>query len=117
MRKRTPLLVAAMLVGTAGTAVAAAPGKLAGTVGPGFTISLTAKGKPVKSLKAGKFTFTVADKSNIHDFHLTGPGVNSVITSVSAVGTKTVTLTLKKGTYKFVCDPHASSMHGSFTVS
>ena len=32
MRKRTPLLVAAMLVGTAGTAVAAAPGKLAGTM-------------------------------------------------------------------------------------
>jgi plastocyanin len=26
-------------------------------------------------------------------------------------------MTLKKGTYKFVCDPHASSMKGSFTVA
>jgi len=25
-------------------------------------------------------------------------------------------LALKKGTYRFFCDPHASIMHGSFTV-
>jgi plastocyanin len=30
---------------------------------------------------------------------------------------KSVVLTLKKGTYKYVCDPHASSMRGSFTVA
>ena len=117
MRARTPLLVVAIVAGTATTAVAAAPGKLAGTVGPGFTIALASKGKPVKALKAGSFTITVNDKSSIHNFHLTGPGLNKVITSVSGTGTKSLTLTLKKGTYKFVCDPHASSMHGSFTVS
>jgi len=59
----------------------------------------------------------VTDKSPIHNFHLTGPGVNKEITSVSFQGTKTVTVTLKKGTYKYVCDPHASAMKGSFKVS
>ena len=38
-------------------------------------------------------------------------------TSVGQVGKKTFTVTLKKGTYRFVCDPHASQMKGSFKVS
>ena len=83
-----------------------------GTVGPGFTISMAKK-----PTKAGKAKLVIADKSSIHNFHLTGAGVN-VKTSVSAVGTKTFTVTLKKGTtYRFVCDPHASSMKGSFKIS
>ena len=81
-----------------------------GTVGPGFTIKMA-----TKPTKAGKVKLVVADKASIHNFHLTGPGVN-VKTSVSATGTKTFTVTLKKGTYKFFCDPHASTMKGSFTV-
>jgi plastocyanin len=81
-----------------------------GTVGPGFTIKLA-----TKPTKAGTIKLVVADKSSIHNFHLSGPGVN-VKTSVSATGTKTFTVTLKKGTYKFMCDPHASVMKGSFTV-
>jgi plastocyanin len=36
---------------------------------------------------------------------------------VSFVGKKSLTVTLKKGTYRFVCDPHASSMKGSFKVA
>ncbi len=80
------------------------------TVGPGFTISMATKPKT-----AGKIKLVIADKSSIHNFRLKGPGVN-VATSVSAVGSKTFTVTLKKGTYKFVCDPHATSMKGSFTV-
>lgn len=89
---------------------------LTGTVGPGFTISLTQGGKKVSKLKAGKYVFKIADKSKIHNFHLTGPGVNKK-TSVTFKGSTTWTLTLKKGKYKYVCDPHASFMHGSFTVS
>ena len=46
---------------------------LKGTVGPGFTISLKKAGKNVKSLKAGTYTFKIADKSDIHDFALKGP--------------------------------------------
>jgi plastocyanin len=81
-----------------------------GTVGPGFTISLAKK-----PTKAGKIKLVIADKASIHNFHLTGPGVN-VKTSVGGTGTKTFTITLKKGTYRFVCDPHASVMKGSFKV-
>jgi plastocyanin len=81
-----------------------------GTVGPDFKITMSKK-----PTKPGKIKLVVADKASIHNFHLTGPGVN-VKTSVSGTGTKTFTVTLKKGTYKFVCDPHASAMKGSFTV-
>jgi plastocyanin len=59
----------------------------------------------------------ISDKSNAHNFHLTGPGGLNKTTSVGGTGSSTWKLTLKKGTYKFVCDPHASFMKGSFTVS
>jgi plastocyanin len=90
---------------------------LKGTVGPGFTISLKMGTKKVTSLKAGSYKFVIADKSGIHNFHVSGPGVNKDLTSVGFVGTKTVTLKLKKGKYTYFCVPHKSLMHGSFTVT
>jgi plastocyanin len=108
----TAAIVAAL---AAPSAFASTP-TLNGVVGPGFTITLKKAGVKVTKLKAGTYIFKISDKSNIHDFHLTGPGVNKK-TSVAAVTTATWKLTLKKGTYKYVCDPHASFMHGSFTVS
>jgi plastocyanin len=100
------LAVAAVVALPAG----AATPKLLGTVGPGFTITLTKK-----PTKAGKYTLVVSDKSSIHNFHLTGPGVN-VKTSVAAAGSKTFRITLKKGKYTFLCDPHASTMRGTFRI-
>ena len=41
-----------------------------GTVGPGFTITLKQNGKSVKTLKAGSYSFVIADKANIHNFVL-----------------------------------------------
>jgi plastocyanin len=111
-------LVALMVM----VAALAAPAALAGTptlngvVGPGFTIKLTQAGNKVTKLEAGAYVFKIADKSTIHNFHLTGPGVNKK-TTVGGQGTSTWKLTLKKGVYKFVCDPHASFMKGSFVVS
>jgi plastocyanin len=107
--------LAAIIAAIAIPAADAATGKLAGVVGPGFNISLKQAGKTVTKLRAGTYTITVSDKSNIHNFHLTGPGVNKK-TSVGGQGTTTWKLTLKKGTYKFVCDPHATIMHGTFKV-
>jgi plastocyanin len=110
------VLVAALAAGAVAVAsAAAAPVKLAATVGPGFTITLKKGGKKVTSLKAGKYRIVVQDKSNIHNFHLKGPGLNK-LTSVSFVGNKTWAVTLKKGTYRYLCDPHATSMKGSFKV-
>jgi plastocyanin len=52
--------------------------------------------------------------SSIHNFHLIGPGVNKK-TSVAGKGKTTWTVTLQKGkTYRFLCDPHATTMKGSF---
>ena len=110
------LIAAAVAVMAAGAASSTAPPKLIGTVGPGFTISLKQNGKPVKTLKARSYTFVISDKASIHDFHLTGPGLSKVITGVGFTGTKTVTMPLKKGTYKYRCDVHPS-MHGSFRVA
>jgi plastocyanin len=84
---------------------------ITGTVGPGFTISMNKK-----SVKAGTYTIKISDKASIHNFHLTGPGVNKS-TSVSKTGNTTWTVKLKKGTYKFVCDPHASQMKGTLKVT
>lgn len=107
--------VLALVVGAA-PATAATPMKLVGTVGPSFTITLKKGGKKVTSLKAGRYTITVQDKSDFHNFHLMGSGVNKK-TTVSEVKTLTWTLTFKKGTYRYVCDPHSSQMKGSFKVT
>jgi plastocyanin len=122
MPRHSLVATAALAVASLGLAApslaSAAATPLAGSVGPGFTITLAKGGKKVSSLKAGLYKITVNDKASIHDFHLIGPGVNKVITSVPAVGTKSVTVTLKKGTYTYQCDPHAASgMKGTFKVT
>jgi hypothetical protein len=116
--KRIYLLLGAAAVALVVTAAATplALPKVTGTVGPGFTISLKRGLTPVKVLKAGKYTFVVTDKSDLHDFHLKGPGLSRAITAVGFTGTKTITLTLKKGRYTYVCDVHPF-MIGHFTVA
>ncbi len=90
---------------------------LNGSVGPGFEISLTAEdGEPVETLAAGSYTLLTNDQSDIHNLHLTGEGVD-VDTGVSESGTNSFDVTFSAGTYEYVCDPHASSMQGSFEVS
>jgi plastocyanin len=87
-------------------------GTLNGSVGPGFEISV----EGASSLSAGPYTLVVDDKSASHNFHLTGPGGVDVSTSVEAEGEQSFEVDLAPGEYTFVCDPHASSMSGTFTV-
>ncbi len=114
--KRTTILatVVTAVVVLAGSAFAATP-KLAASVSDPVNISLKLGTKKVTSLKAGKYTIVVKDTAADHNFHLSGPGVNKT-TSVGGTGTSMWTVTLKRGTYTFVCDPHASFMKGTFTV-
>jgi len=123
----TAVAVAALAIAALALPATAAIPSFSGSVGPGFTISLAKK-----PTKAGKITLVISDKASIHNFHLTAPGgkqvagfikkgskltpVKSISTSVGSTGTTTFVLTLKKGTYTFVCDPHSSSLKGSFTV-
>ena len=95
-----------------------ASGTLEGETGPGFEIEVKQNGEDAESVKAGTYTLKVEDKSDQHNFHLTGPGVDEKVTDVGFVGDKTVTVTLKKGTYTYQCDPHASQgMKGTFEVT
>jgi plastocyanin len=81
-----------------------------------FAMSLTdATGAKVTHLDPGDYTIHVNDLSDMHNFDLTGPGV-SKSTGVSDIGEQTWNVTFTNGTYKFVCDVHATIMKGQFTV-
>lgn len=110
------VLLAALVAALAAPAALAGTTALTGTDGPGFTITLQKGTAKVTRLKAGTYTLRISDKSNIHNFHLAGPGVNKK-TGVGFVGKVLWRLKLKKGTYTFVCDPHKTIMHGSFKVT
>ena len=117
---RISLLIAGLVATLALAAPSAGMGvtKLTGTTGPGFTITLKKRGVMVRTLKPGKYSITVNDKSTIHNFRLKGPGLNRQITALMFKGTKTVTVTLRKGTYMYVCDPHATQgMKHTFRVA
>jgi hypothetical protein len=123
MMLRTLAICAALAVASV-TVVAVASARtdtiptLKGTVGPGFTITLKRNGTRVKSLKAGR-QFVISDKASAHGFTLEqekGGKFEKALTPVPFVGTKTVTLRLKAGKWKFYCQAHESSMFGFFTV-
>lgn len=114
---RFKLALAALAVAAiAAVPAAQAATTLTGIVGPQFNISLTSGGAKVTKLKHGIYTIKISDRSSIHNFRLKGPGVNKT-TSVGGKGSYTWKVTLKPGKYTYVCDPHASIMKGSFTVS
>jgi hypothetical protein len=91
---------------------------LVGDVGANdaFVIRLTdAQGNPVTRVEPGTYTLLVHDRSSIHNFRLSGPGVN-IATDVATIGDSTFEITLVDGTYTFNCDPHSPTMNGSFRV-
>lgn len=118
-RIRLLVLTAAALGVLGSPAAAFAQNKLIANVGlnDSPSISLTNEaGATVRDIPAGTYEIEVRDHSDLHNFHLTGPGVD-MSTEVGLVETKTWTVTFQdKQTYRFVCDPHATAMRGSFTV-
>jgi plastocyanin len=115
LRLLAPAALVPLLLSVPVSADAATP-TLKATVGPDFSITLTKGGKAVHSLKHGKYIIKVSDRSDIHNFRVKGAGVNKA-TSVPRVYSTTWRVTFKKGTYRFVCDPHPESMKGSFKVT
>jgi plastocyanin len=121
--RRSLVILATVALAAAVAAAAlgrpAATPKLTGTVGPGFSISLKQGGKKVATLKSGSYNFVVSDKASIHSFvleRLTGGKFEKTLTSVSFTGTKSATIALKKGKWKYYCKPHEATMFGNFTV-
>jgi plastocyanin len=91
--------------------------RLTATVGPASTISLrSANGRRVTRLRAGRYRIVVRDRSTRLNFHLIGPRVNRK-TTMRFRGTQTWTLTLRRGSYRYVCDPRARTLKGSFRVT
>jgi plastocyanin len=117
-RKRLLIVAAAAtLAALASPTVALAQTKLIGTVADPASISLRHEnGTAVSDIPAGTYTIEVRDESIMHNFHLSGPGVDQR-TDVETTGTVTWTVTLQdKARYTFVCDPHNTTMRGSFTT-
>jgi len=121
--KRIALVLLAVGVAAAAFLVSAQAStpKLIGTVGPGYTITLKQGTAKVKTLKAGKYVFVITDKASIHNFTIErekgGPKIEKTLTGTSFQGKKTVTVTLKTGSWKFYCSIHEPQMFGSFKVT
>jgi plastocyanin len=121
MLRRTLALLALAAAALAVAAVSSASSAktrfdLKGEVYANFKIEMKkASGVKVRTLKAKTYVIKVEDHSSIHNFHLIGPGVNKK-TSVGGVGERLWTVRLRPGTYRFLCDPHASTMRGTFRV-
>jgi hypothetical protein len=83
-----------------------------------FEISLVDEdGNPVTDLPAGQYNIEVTDKTDIHDFHLSGgDGAVDRRTGVVEKIDTTWVVTFEPGEYRYICDPHPS-MNGHFTVS
>ena len=136
LRRPTRLLLTVALAGSlaacGGGGPAASDGPVATGIQPGATligtigtpedpdeyvIGLTdASGATVETLPAGDYTITVDDQSRIHNWVLSGDGVDGVATEVSGTGEQSFAVTLKAGEYGYVCDPHPS-MSGTVKVT
>ena len=126
MRRIIAVLAALVVI----SAISVAPGvtaseddgrQLYGTLGPGLTIHLFdggPDGQAVTSLRPGNYWLTVHDTSAFHNFHIFGPGLDDVVTTVAFTGGDvTVKIHVEHGEYTFQCDPHAAlGMKGTFTV-
>jgi hypothetical protein len=77
-------------------------GMLIGTVNPSGTLTLTVNGKPVTSLRAGRYTIQVADRSTKGGFTVQAIKKDpSTLTRLAFTGTRKVTLTLFAGQWLY----------------
>jgi plastocyanin len=116
LRLVSTVVIAVAVAALSAGASADTASPLQATVGPGFTISLRdASGAGVSRLDPGTYTIHVVDQSDMHDFHLSGPGVDKA-TDVTGTGEEDWQVTLSAGTYTYICDVHPTTMRGTFTV-
>jgi plastocyanin len=90
--------------------------KLVAVVGTNdaFVISLRdSSGNAVTQLAPGTYDIAVSDRSESHNFHLKGPGID-MSTPIGEKQETTWTVTVGEGRYTYVCDAHASQMRGYF---
>jgi plastocyanin len=85
------------------------------TFDDGSPVGLQAR--DVLTIPPGTYTIRVIDDSDIHNFHLDGPGVDQT-TAVDLLAAPTWTVTFQSGgTYRFQCDIHPDFMFGIFQAT
>jgi hypothetical protein len=90
--------------------------RLIGTVGFGRITLKDERGRTIKSLKAGRYSLVVVDRSTTQNFHTLGRGVN-VRTQIVFQGSKSWSVSFRKGTtVKYFSDASPRKLKGSFTV-
>jgi plastocyanin len=112
--------VAALVLAEAAFSRGSSTPTLKGVVGPGYSISLKKAGTKVTRLKAGRYKVSIADKSAFHNFTLEqekGGKFEKHLTSTPFTGSKSVTVSLKRGRWKYYCSVHESRMFGFFKVT
>jgi hypothetical protein len=89
-----------------GSGLEATLGTLAGTLEANGKLVLTRNGRPVTTLKHGRYAFTITDKSTKLGFGLLGPKNHSTLqlTKPGFVGRQTVALNLVPGRWTYLGD-------------
>jgi hypothetical protein len=101
--KKTPKPTSSDIVGSG---IVPFRGKLAATVNTAGKLALTIKGKPVGTLKAGLYTFTVVDASAKSSFAIQKLKAQPVmLTGAGYKGTHVATINLKAGQWWFFSPP------------
>lgn len=120
---RTTVALGALATALGGASLASsatAPPQITGRVGTGHALVITltdATGKPVKTLRPGKYKLVVWDFSSKLNFHLKGSNFE-IHTRIPFKGRESWSpLTLKRGLYTYWSDAERSKLHGSFRVS
>lgn len=102
-----------------GTAATALTGVVGSAEDPdAYVIALLDdSGSPVTTLPAGDYSLTFSDRSDIHNFRISGPGGVDEATEVRGSDESTVEVSLEAGTYEIVCDPHSGTMRIQLEVT
>jgi plastocyanin len=94
-------------------------GRLQASVSGGGKLALVVNGKPVTKLKQGSYAIVVKDASPKYDFtvrQVAGPE-GTALTSVAFVGTRTVTLDLGAGQWKYYSSRREAASSVFFRVT
>lgn len=94
-----------------------------GGAGPGSTLELTAQGiafdKAALRASPGAVSirFHNQDQGIPHNLHVSGTGLDDKTEIEAGPTTQTLDLSLRTGTYSYVCDVHPQQMTGQLTVT
>jgi hypothetical protein len=102
-RPLAPALIAGCVALVLGVTALGANESLTATVGPNLLTLTGPAGQPMTSVGPGTYVITVEDRSQIHNFHLEGPGVE-LTTSLEFTGTTSWTVNLRDGVYTYSSD-------------